>query len=281
MSQDRIEILLNKVRAVLLEDKSISRLERDLARKYLVEVYDLIDELTTDEGDQEHNEHIPSKPAIGNQPPTKQSEKRIDRWAFSTKSPDEEKTPRPTAIERSNGPEIEQKERSGEVNAILPESESSQPPSNTSEREKPEIRERTHYTREPAPSNPLDRPEPSFNDLREVVTKRHPIPSRYQILFDKEGDFNELSDRLSKSPIHDLSKALGINDKHLVVNELFNNQIEDFQETIDVLNAKYSFDDAKTYLVRHVIDKYKWLDEEKLDRAREFIKLIERRFIEV
>ena len=129
-----------------------------------------------------------------------------------------------------------------------------------------------------AESRPQVRHSEIPKEVPQVFRMEENISSRYNALFQQQSG-NELSDRLSRSPIDNLQRALSINDRLLTVNQLFNGNHESFNETIDILNSKYSFSEAKSYLVRYVIDKFDWLDEEKVDQARDFIKLVERRFL--
>jgi hypothetical protein len=114
--------------------------------------------------------------------------------------------------------------------------------------------------------------------VAEVFRHETVIPEKYRLLFEANHS-KDLSDKLSRAPISDLMKAFSINDRMLVVTDLYNGDHQKFQDTIDILNTKYSFDEAKSYLLRYIVDQYEWLGEEKLERAREFVKLVERRFL--
>ncbi|MGB1216577.1 MAG: hypothetical protein ACPG5P_01805, partial [Saprospiraceae bacterium] len=98
------------------------------------------------------------------------------------------------------------------------------------------------------------------------------IPSRsnpnQSVTNNNSGDTNEslfnddssgdLSDKLSNSPIRDLNKAFGLNDKLMYANQLFDGQNHIFKETIEVLNACNSFEQAKIYLIENVAKAYNW-----------------------
>lgn len=89
----------------------------------------------------------------------------------------------------------------------------------------------------------------------------------------------ELSDRLSLSPIADLTKALGINDRLLTVNELFGGDYAFFDESFRKLNSMSTFEEAKSYLKDNVVQDQDWLNPVKKERAKRFIKFIKRRYI--
>lgn len=88
----------------------------------------------------------------------------------------------------------------------------------------------------------------------------------------------DLSDKLALSPIQDLSRAMGLNEKMLTQQELFGNNNQVFQDTLNYLNQCRSFDEAKNYLLEHIIGTYHWTSESKVKKAANFVKLIRRRF---
>jgi len=88
----------------------------------------------------------------------------------------------------------------------------------------------------------------------------------------------DLSDRLSMAPIQDLSKSMGLNEKMLTQQELFGNNAQAFQDTLNALNACQNFEEAKAFLIRNIIQTYQWTSEAKLKKATHFVKLVRRRF---
>ncbi|MBP7273717.1 MAG: hypothetical protein KA974_07735 [Saprospiraceae bacterium] len=100
---------------------------------------------------------------------------------------------------------------------------------------------------------------------------------KYNALFNfKEG--NEISDKLSNAPITDLRKVIGVNDKLLYTKLLFGGESKVFEESLHSLNSFNSFQDAQNFLVRLVIERHQWLSDPKFDTARNFIKLVKRRY---
>lgn len=90
---------------------------------------------------------------------------------------------------------------------------------------------------------------------------------------------SDLSDKLALSPIKDLTKSMGINERIFTQQELFGNNQAHFSETLEGLNKCQSFDEAKQYLVHNVIYKYDWVAEQNIKKAVTFIKLVKRKFI--
>lgn len=89
----------------------------------------------------------------------------------------------------------------------------------------------------------------------------------------------DLSDKLRLSRIDDLSRAMGINERFLTINELFGGDHEAFDRTLRALNDLSSFQQARAYLESEVIPRYGWLDERKHKKALVFIQLVQRRFV--
>lgn len=88
----------------------------------------------------------------------------------------------------------------------------------------------------------------------------------------------ELSEKLSQSPIKDIKKSMGLNERILTQNELFGGDKAMFDLTLDTLNKLPDFNQAKLFLIQNAATKYKWTAKVRKGRAKEFIKLVKRRF---
>ena len=88
----------------------------------------------------------------------------------------------------------------------------------------------------------------------------------------------EISEKLSELPIQDLGKAMGLNEKIFTINELFDGDQEAFKNAIQVLNSLSTFEEAKHYLVREVALRYNWAISDRKNKAKNFIKLVRRRY---
>jgi len=111
-------------------------------------------------------------------------------------------------------------------------------------------------------------PKPAGSDVKDDVLED---------LF-KIGEVTELSERLGLSPIGDINQALSINERILVINELFGGRRELFDQTISDLNSFFSFEQAKAYLKTGAASKYSWGEEPRNKRARGFIRIVNRRY---
>ena len=245
MAQSKIQTLLLKIQSIIGDEESISRLEKDLVKDYLRDLYDLTEAI----------------PTTGVSKVIKNADAAIRETVVENLSPAV-----PTPVQKPE-PVVEPPV----MKQPMPVIESS-PKS-----------EYQHFngTKENSPDPaPAKQPETQYfaAPVAEVFRHETIIPQKYSQLFETSQS-KDLSDKLSRAPISDLMKAFSINDRLLVVTDLFAGDQQKFQDTIDILNTKYSFDEAKSYLLRYIVDRYEWLGEERLERAQEFVKLVQRRFL--
>jgi len=74
-------------------------------------------------------------------------------------------------------------------------------------------------------------------------------------------------------PVDDVRKAIGLNDRFYFQRELFDNNANVFNQTLDQVNAMDSFDSAVAFLTSN----FKWDAEEEVTTS--FFKSIQRRFL--
>ncbi len=86
----------------------------------------------------------------------------------------------------------------------------------------------------------------------------------------------ELADRLQDSPVKDLKKAIGINDRYLYINELFNGNEDMFERTLKTLNSFSILPEAEYWIQRELTLKMGWKEENP--QVQQFIQLVKRRF---
>jgi len=88
---------------------------------------------------------------------------------------------------------------------------------------------------------------------------------------------DSLSEKLKKQPINDLITAIGINQKFLFMNDLFEGERDEFHNSLSELNKFDSFLDADNYIKNNLMVKYNW-DMENQSVVR-FMELVERRYL--
>jgi hypothetical protein len=89
-------------------------------------------------------------------------------------------------------------------------------------------------------------------------------------------DNQDLAALLKESPLHDLKKAIGINDRFVFINELFRGDEAMYERSIKTINNFRIYQEAEYWMVRELKVKLAW-DEEK-EITRHFYQLVKRRF---
>jgi hypothetical protein len=84
-----------------------------------------------------------------------------------------------------------------------------------------------------------------------------------------------IAERMEQSPISDLRSAIGINEKFLFINELFKGNLNQYNKTIDELNAFETINGAYTYLVETKV-QHQW--DENTAAFAKLKALIERKY---
>lgn len=85
-----------------------------------------------------------------------------------------------------------------------------------------------------------------------------------------------LADKLKMTRINDLRTSIGINQKFLFMNDLFEGENTVFNNAINRLNSCGNGDEAKTVLAEYSM-KYGWKNDS--ERVVQFFELIERRYL--
>jgi hypothetical protein len=86
----------------------------------------------------------------------------------------------------------------------------------------------------------------------------------------------ELSEKLSDSPVKDLKKAIGINDRFLFISELFRGDEVMYERSIKTINSFAIWPEAEYWIRRELKTKLGWLDAEPTVKL--FDQLVKRRF---
>jgi len=122
---------------------------------------------------------------------------------------------------------------------------------------------------------------PEVEETIEEVPETEPTPSIPQEMIElfETSNGSELSDKLANAPIKDLTKAMGINEKIFTVKELFGGNQEEMDNILTALNGLSDFEEAKSVLMRSVASKYDWHETAKQKKAKNFIKLVRRRYV--
>ncbi len=86
----------------------------------------------------------------------------------------------------------------------------------------------------------------------------------------------EVAQKLQDVPIKDLRKAIGINDRYLYINELFNGDEAMFERSVKTLNQFSILPEAEFWMQRELRIKLGWKEDNIL--VQQFVLLVRRRF---
>lgn len=89
-------------------------------------------------------------------------------------------------------------------------------------------------------------------------------------------DKEELSETLQNSPIKDLKKAIGINDRFSFINELFQGDETSFERSIKTINGFNAYPEAEFWIRRELKTKLGW--DLQSEVVKQFDSLVKRRF---
>lgn len=95
--------------------------------------------------------------------------------------------------------------------------------------------------------------------------------------FSSNAEQPTLADKLSQQPIKDLTKAIGLNQKFLFMNDLFEGENEKYKKAIETINNFSDFIAADEYINNNLKYKYNW-DIDGVS-AQKFMDLVKRRFL--
>ena len=121
-----------------------------------------------------------------------------------------------------------------------------------------------------------------FDPLVEIPTLSHQVKykqtaPRSESLNDrlKQGKA-ELIEVLKETPIKDLRKAIGINDRFLFINDLFRGDEVMYERSIKTINSFNIFPEAEYWITRELKTKLGW--DTELPVVVQFDQLVKRRF---
>lgn len=147
-----------------------------------------------------------------------------------------------------------------------------------------------HKTVEPAPSapQPARTTEPAarvYDPLVEVPTLSHQkevlelndTVAKVESLNEKLRPAQpDLVSRLGDSPVKDLRKAIGINDRFVFINELFRGDESMYERSLKTINGFHIYPEAEYWMERELKIKLGWNDN--APTVQQFYQIVRRRF---
>ena len=86
----------------------------------------------------------------------------------------------------------------------------------------------------------------------------------------------EVAAVLQGTPVKDLRKAIGINDRYLFINELFRGDENMYERSLKTINGFNIYPEAEYWIQRELKVKLGWLEEQ--EAVKVFDQLVKRRF---
>lgn len=196
----------------------------------------------------------------------KQEQARLAAEVEAQRKAEEEKQ-RQEALRQQQ--EAQAREEAKRAEQEKPRSETQELPTSTAE-------ETTGEESEQTPSSTIG---PSEHEaiMRTIEELSKPMgasaqPSAEDRFFDRPS----LGDKMAKSHVNDLKRAMGVNERFLYTNELFHGDMGAFSRAVDELNHVETEQDANRLLDEDLAQKYRWDDENETVAA--FKSLVSRRF---
>lgn len=94
--------------------------------------------------------------------------------------------------------------------------------------------------------------------------------------FSKSKEDKSVHEKIQSQPLQDLKKSIGINEKFKFMNELFDGNLKEYNESIDFLNNCKTLEEAENFMQQTLSSKYNWKKESGVYQSLVF--LIQRKF---
>ena len=272
MDITKVQNLVNKInnlfQSIRMTENRISALEKDLMKSYLRELYELLDQDQPSEHQQleEVSNTVQEIPKI-HQEVHRSDTDGLDQGKETSDLKASKVMPSNNDFDRQLDQSMEQTKKAIAEAQMPPQIESAQSDAETSKEDIP-----------PVLVQP-EKPDPLLESVsgHATVSNVFNLDPEMAELF-AESPVSDLSDKLSVMPIRDLSKAFGVNERILTINELFGGNVLLFTNTINSINQMHTFQEAKEYLVRNIAGDMQWTDDSKKTKASTFIKTVRRKF---
>lgn len=254
MNLQQAKILLEKInslyKSISMDDGPIASIERDLMLSYIRQLYENFKQL-------DPGETVVAK----------------SRGAKVKQNPDFEITNEPTpkpAVKKYTPPKIiEIPDTVKETPAPAPVKKQTPPPPPPPPKPEPAPAPAPEPVAPPKPKPaPAPKPKPKAKSTAD--------PKVRSLFVFKEA--KELSEKLSAQPVKDLTRSMAINDRLLYTNDLFAKDNNALNAALKQLNELGSMDEAQPVL-EEFAKIHAWTEEEKVDTAMAFIKLVRRRYL--
>lgn len=146
------------------------------------------------------------------------------------------------------------------------------------------LEKEVHYPkREPVLQEQLNM---AFDPILEIptLTQQHSLKEINEAVAIQQESLNdrlkqskiELAETLKETPIRDLRKAVGVNDRFVFISELFRGDEAMYERSIKTINGFNIYAEAEYWINRELKTKIGWDDSREV--VKHFYKLVKRRF---
>jgi hypothetical protein len=135
---------------------------------------------------------------------------------------------------------------------------------------------------------PVERGQWPFDPLAEKPTDRFTLSQRSREVNDVIGNTTtslndklksevaDLKSALNDTPVRDLKKAIGVNDRYVFINQLFRGDEVMYERSLKTINGFRILPEAEYWMERELKVKLGW--DENREATRHFYQLVKRRF---
>jgi hypothetical protein len=135
------------------------------------------------------------------------------------------------------------------------------------------ILERGQWPFDPLAEKPIDR----FTLSQKSREVNDVIGANATSLNDKlKTDVTDLKSALNDTPVRDLRKAIGVNDRYVFINQLFRGDEVMYERSLKTINGFRILPEAEYWMERELKVKLGW--DENRETTRHFYQLVKRRF---
>ncbi len=118
-------------------------------------------------------------------------------------------------------------------------------------------------------------PEPAAKPVQETDVAVD--EERFAAIF-KSPESADLATKFASGRIETIDSAMGINQRLLIVNELFGGDMQAFNTSVQQLNECSSFSEASSLLIDGPASAYGWDTSSKEKIARDFVQIVRRKY---
>ena len=264
---DKINSLFQQISA----EEKVSRIERDLLLGYVREFYESL---------LESENKQPNADSISEVTPEETITKISDQPAEKVQTAQKQETnqevkpenKQPVAPEPAPAPVVETVKEEIFIPKTAKETPAAEPPAAEKETKTAESESSNDDFQAIIQSISKQAPLAAKTDQRPLIKPTGGRVDNNELFEEKSG--RELSDKLGEMPIDDLKKGMSLNERIIFLNELFDGNINEFENALHSLNIAAGFEGAKKLLVI-LATRFDWSTKER--QAKTFIKLVKRR----